>query len=329
MNKITAFLALTTLAAAGLALGLWVSQPQDSSRRVAELETKLREAEATIARLTKEQRSAKMSASQSLSPGSVAMTPSQQAISGGAPMNPLGSAAGKPLAQQPANAVGAAPSSSPQDAKVRRSLAEAEARYSDLISQFQLSPEEKEVFKQIAAQRSDIRKQATTKLQDPSLTPAQRQSILQAAKNELDQSDGSMRQFLNNDGDFSKFVGWEQTEIERNQMEAGRAIFENNGVSLSTDQEDWLVNSAYALRHDAKGVADPYNLESLVGTRVDQGYVQNVLQKFDRDTQVLLQNARSRFNQPQIEAINAWRTQQRVQVESRLWNMSRTTGTAQ
>lgn len=97
---------------------------------------------------------------------------------------------------------------------------------------------------------------------------------------------------------------------------------------FSADQEDWLVKSTYQLRNDTKGVADPYNLESLIGTRVDQGYMKRAAEVRPRHAR-LMQNARGKFSPQQLDAINAWRTQQRVQVESRLWNMSRTTGTTQ
>ena len=326
MSKSNVVLALIALASLGLAGGLWMAPTSSSDLRVAELERKLRDAEATIARLQKQRPSSLTAINNSSNPGA-----SLEEVAASALPPKASSAAGATTAATPApNGPPSSPSAQvSNDPRQLKSLAEAEARYSDLISQFQLQPDEKEFFKQLAAKRSNIRKQATTKLQDPSLTPAQRQAILTAAKAELDQNDGEVRQFLNNDSDFGKFATWEQTEIERAQMDAGRAIFENNGVPLSADQEDWLVKSTYQLRNDTKGVADPYNLESLIGTRVDQSYVQNVLRKFDTDTQVLMQNARGMFSPQQLSAISAWRTQQRVQIESRLWNMSRTTGTAQ
>jgi hypothetical protein len=326
MSKSNVILALIALASLGLAGGMWMAPPSSSDLRVAELERKLHDAEATIARLQKQRSSSLAAINNSNSPGATLEEVAASALSPKASRTAGAASAAAPVPSGPTSNPSAPASNDPRQLK---SLAEAEARYADLISQFQLQPDEKEFFKQLAAKRSNIRKQATTKLQDPSLTPAQRQAILTAAKTELDQNDGEVRQFLNNDGDFGKFATWEQTEIERAQMDAGRAIFENNGVPLSADQEDWLVKSTYQLRNDTKGVADPYNLESLIGTRVDQGYVRNVLQKFDRDTQVLMQNARGKFSPQQLDAINAWRTQQRVQVESRLWNMSRTTGTTQ
>jgi len=327
MNKFTIFLGLITLASLGTSASLWLASDSTSSARVAELETKLREAEATIARLQKQRPST--SASTKLSTANTTVPLNDSLPSPAAPSSGDASPSAPQATTLPAATAPATIAPATTDPRKLKSLAEAEARYSDLINQFQLQPDEKEFFKQLAAKRSEIRRQITSKLQDPSLTPGQRQTLLAQAKAELDQNDGEIRQFLNNDSDFSNFAVWEQTEIERGQMESGRAIFENNGQNLSPDQEDWLVKAAYSLRHDTKGVADPFHLESLVGTRVDQAYVQNVLQKFDRDTQVLLQNARGRFSVPQIDSINAWRTQQRVQVEARLWNMSRTTGTAQ
>ncbi len=321
MNKLTFLFALTTLAFMGLSAGLWYSSQGDSTARIIELETQLREASATIAKLQKQSPASRASASQTAHVSS-AITASQTAststpIAGSLP---------------PSTADGTAPASSApppaMDSRTLKSLAEAEAKYADLISQFQLQPDEKEFFKQLAAKRSEVRKRVVSQLQDPSLTPAQRQALLVAGKAELDANDAEMRQFLNNDTDYQKFALWENTEIERAQLDAGRAIFQNNGAPLSSEQEDWLVQNAYALRNNTKGVADPFNADSMVGVTVDQNYMNTVMQKFDADTNLLLQNARSRFTQPQLDAVKAWRTQQRVQVESRLWNMSRTMGTA-
>ncbi|MDB6138856.1 MAG: hypothetical protein JWO94_1928, partial [Verrucomicrobiaceae bacterium] len=55
-------------------------------------------------------------------------------------------------------------------------------------------------------------------------------------------------------------------------------------------------------------------------------YVGAQLAKFDGDTNILLQNARSYMSPPQITALGSIRYQQRVRLESQLWNMARTTG---
>lgn len=329
MNKLTFLFALTTLAFMGLSAGLWYSSQSDSTGRVVELETKLREAEATIAKLQKPTAATapRVSGSSrtthvSSVAGMIASADASSPLTTPAGTQPM-TTAGNPGAPSP---VGTATAPPVIDPRTLKSLAEAEAKYADLISQFQLQPDEKEFFKQLAAQRSEVRKRVVSQLQDPTLTPAQRQALLISGKNELDANDAEMRQFLNNDTDYQKFALWENTEIERSQLEAGRAIFQNNGAPLSSEQEDWLVQNAFALRNNTKGVADPFNADSMVGVTVDQNYMNTVMQKFDADTNLLLQNARSRFTQPQLDAVKAWRTQQRVQVESRLWNMSRTTG---
>jgi len=330
MSKATTSFALLALASSGLALGLWISQPEDLSRRVTELEAKLRDAQATIVKL-KRQDTASTAGSGFGSGSSPAGRPSASAqmsapaMAGGAGLGSgqvIGEATPPGDAQTgvPAVAVG------PQDARTLKKLAEAEARYSDLIGQFQLGPQEKEFFKQLAAKRSDIRRETSIKLQDPTLTAAQRQAIYADGRRQMDQSDQAIGQFLNNKSDYDSFIGWEQSEVERGQMEVGRAIFDNNQTPLSPEQEDWLVKSLVEQRKDSRGLADPYNLQSMSGTKVDPAYIRNVLAKYDQDTAVLTQNARSRFSQGQLESLAAFRTQMRVQVESRLWNMARTTG---
>ena len=326
MNKLTFLFAFTTLAFMGLSAGLWYSSQSDSPGRDVELETKLREAEATVAKLQRQ--TAATAPSGASSARTTHVSSASGAIVGGDASSRLSNPAGTQPMAAAGNAGGSSPAPAPPpiDSRTLKSLAEAEAKYADLIGQFQLQPDEKEFFKTLAAKRSEVRKRIINQLQDPSLTPAQRQALLASGKAELDSNDAEMRQFLNNDTDYQKFALWENTEIERSQLEAGRPIFQNNGAPLSSEQEEWLVQNAYALRNNTKGVADPFNADSMVGVTVDQNYMNTVMQKFDADTNLLLQNARSRFTQPQLDAVKAWRTQQRVQVESRLWNMSRTTG---
>ncbi len=321
MNKLTAVFAVISILSSALAAGLWFSRPEDNTAQIVALETKLREAQAAVARLTKER-----VAIQAASPGSVAgfgANAASSAISASSlpastPIPP--SAGSADAAATPSTAAGA-----PIE-KTDKRLAEAEARYADIINQFNLQPEEKEAFKKMLASRDDIRKDASSKLMDPSLTTAQRQAILAAGKQQLNQVDDSIKQFLNSDADFATFQKSQNQELERNQLESGRAIFQNGGVPLSTDQESWLIDQMYALRKDTKGLGDPYYLETMAGVRMDSAYVQNSLNKFDNDTNILLANARTQMGHAQLEALRSMRVQLRVQMESRLWNLSRTTG---
>ena len=321
MNKLTAVFAVIAILSSALAAALLVSRPEDHTAQIVALETKLREAQAAIARLTKER--VAIHAASTGSSASVGSSTAPSAIS--ASTLP----ASKPLAAtpEPADSTGASvASAAPPIEKTDKRLAEAEARYADIINQFNLQPEEKEAFKKMLASRDDIRKDASSKLMDPSLTTAQRQAILAAGKQQLNEVDGSIKQFLNSDTDFATFQKSQNQELERNQLESGRAIFQNGGVPLSTDQESWLIEQMYALRKDTKGLGDPYYLETMAGVRMDATYVQNSLNKFDNDTNILLANARSQMGPAQLEALRSMRVQLRVQWESRLWSLSRTTG---
>ena len=321
MNKLTLAFGITAAAAVALAAGLWFSWPEDQSRKLIALEQQLREAQGTIVRLTRE-RATVQSRSDPLSSIGEAATdgtvPSSQPRADGK----AGSSSNAPEPNRPS---GDGTTLMPA-AKTNKRLAEAEARYAEIIDHFKLQPDEKEAFKTMLAKRDDIRKEASSKLMDPSQTTAQRQAILAAAKTQLDDVDGSIRQFLNDDNDFTTFQKWQNQELERNQVEAGRAIFQNSGVPLNEEQQTWLTDQMWALRQDTKGLGDPYYLETMTGARIDATYVRNSLGKFDNDTAILLQNARSRMSAPQLEALRSMRVQLRVQLESRLWNLERTTG---
>lgn len=342
MSKALVLLTLLTLTSAALAVGLWFSQPPDLTGKVTQLESELRDAHATIAKLKRAALASSdegrgRASSANVTPvsvnGSATRGATNEAPSPGFASGPGFTPLGAAIPTAPLLPASAAPAAAPaiaaatpQDSRTVKKMAEAEARYAGLINQFNLAPPEKEYFKQLAASRSEVVRQAALKLQDPELSPAERQAIYASTKTQMDQSDSSIRQFLNNDSDFARFLEWDQTDIERNQVETGRAIFENNQVPLSSDQEDWLVKSLNSMRKDTtRGLADPYDLRSLAGIKVDRTYINKILSKFDQDSNVLLQNARSRFSQTQMEALSAFRKQMRVQTESRLWNMARTT----
>lgn len=320
MSKVSLFLAVLALAATGLCVGIWFSQPADLSERVQQLENELKEARATIANL-KSIAKAHSSVTDTRS-RSDAMTRGGNAVPPAPPLSGAG-----PTSDSSAPAAAPEPvASAPMDPETMKNMAEAEARYAGLISQFNLSAADKEYFKQLAVQRNQVSKDLAIKLQDPTLTPQQREAAYAEARQAMDASDKAVREFLNNDSDFGKFLFWDQAALERAQLEAGRSVF-SKSTPLSSDQENWLLGSLYQMRAEAgKAQMDPFNLEAAAKMRIDQQYIASVLARHDKDTEVLVQNARSKFSQPQLDALRQFRTQQRVALESRLWAMSRTSG---
>ncbi|MBL9118201.1 MAG: hypothetical protein JNJ83_24560 [Verrucomicrobiaceae bacterium] len=333
MNKVAVMIGLLGLACLGVSAGLWFSAPETESgaiARVVELQRQLKDAHATIADLeamieSMEGRgTSPVIVSNMAGPSTTPQSSHLQPANWTAPT--FGATQARPMPNGAAHVAveSAPPPATPADAREIKRLATAEALYADLISRFNLNPAERETFKALVAARADIKKGAMSKMADPGLSPVERQQIYKDAVAAMTANSGQLRDFLNDDQDFARFALWEETAIERELMDAGRAIFDNDGSGLTQDQEDWLVKAAYDLRNRKEGLADPYNLESLTDTAVDQPYVTKVLDKYDRDSTLLLQNARGRFNASQIESIRKWRHQGRVSLESRLWNMSRT-----
>ena len=323
----TSVLALVALSMASIAAGLWFTRNPDMSQQVAVLEAKVRENETVIAGLRKQLSSAnRPHVTGAAGASEIAAGNSDMFAAKGGQQGTLGSATkGAPPTAAEAAAATAAVAGTTPVVKSDKRLAQAEARYADLINQFGLASDEKEAFKALAAQRDDIRKDTFSKLSDPSLTAAQRQAILADAKAQVGQVDDSVRQFLNNDGDYNTFQKWEAQNIERTQMDDARAIFDKNGVPLSPEQETTLMDQAYGLRTNNQGLGDPYSADTLAGRRIDQNYIASALAKFDSDTAILVQGARSYMSPQQILSFQAVRYQQRVQLESRLWGMARTT----
>ena len=210
------------------------------------------------------------------------------------------------------------------DPRVLKNLALAEASYAGLINNLGLQGQEKDYFKEMAARREQIRKQALAQLDDPTLTEEQRRGIITRAKQLLDENNAQMRDFLNDDGDFQRFNNWELTHLEREMMETGRSVFENAGDPLSPEFEDELVKDLYELRKNTKGIPDPYDADTTVGVQFSQDYVARALAKYDADTEILLQKYRGRYSQLRLNNIRTLRQQQRVNLESRLWNLYRT-----
>lgn len=322
MNKLTVIFGLIAAASLALSAGLWFSRPEDSTGKLIALETKLRQAEATIAQMRKGTPSSGGMIGAGGAHGSATGAQNGFDASTGASASSAPGGPGSAVTAVTQNVAGAPVRNA---GKADKRLAEAEARYADLINQFNLQPEEKEAFKDMLARRDDIRKDASNKLADPALNAQQRQAILAEAKTALDQVDSGIQQFLNSDQDYGTFQKWQNQELERAQMDGARAIFQNSGAPLSDEQQTWLVDQMWSLRRDTKGLGDPYYLETMAGVRIDNAYVQNSLNKFDADSLIMEQNARSQFTPPQLDALRSMRKQQRVQLESRLWNLSRTT----
>jgi len=338
MKNAIIILSLIILAGLGVAGGHCMSQTTGEAYyrvRTEELETKLKKAESTIARLSKEvvrlsqDRSGLPAEGNAGVASGVDGTGRVQAsyIENGAPGAPAPAptvpmVAAAPVQSPPPPA--AAVMTAPIDPRELKNLALAEANYAGLINNLGLQGQDKDYFKEMAARREQIRKQALAQLDDPSLTEAQRKGIIDRAKQELDLNGQQIEDFLGNGADYQRFNAWEQTHLEREMMETGRSIFDNAGDPLSPADEEAIVSDIYQLRRNTNGIPDPYDADTTVGVRFSQDYVARALAKFDADTELLIQKYRGRFTPLRLKNVRTLRQQNRVNLESRLWNLYRT-----
>jgi len=340
MKNAIIILSLIILAGLGVAGGHWMSQTTGEAYyrvKTEELEAKLKKAEASIARLTKEVVRLTQNRNDLPAEGTGGVASSVDgagrvqtsylgngvsaapAPTPAAPMAPVVAATATVESTPPS-----ATTTTSTDPRVLKNLALAEASYAGLINNLGLQGQEKDYFKEMAARREQIRKQALAQLDDPSLTEEQRRGIINRAKQLLDENNEEMRGFLNDDADFQRFNHWEQTHLEREMMETGRSIFENAGDPLSPEDEITIPDDIYKLRKNTKGIPDPYDADTTVGVQFSQDYVARALAKYDADTEILLQSYRGRYSPLRLKNIRTLRQQNRVNLESRLWNLYRT-----
>lgn len=202
----------------------------------------------------------------------------------------------------------------------QQSLARTETRYAGLFETFKLTPEEKENFKQLIAARSAISTEMGTKMLDKNLTTEQRKKISDEMDAAKKASDEAIKTFLGNDKDYKTFQHWEDTSIERTQLDTlgGRAFFTSSGEPLTPAQESKLIDVMYTIRKSSYKQPRATKLPSSPDGMFSDEYIQQQLQKMDREAESVRQNAAGFLSAVQLDALDKMQKQRRSTTEASL-----------
>jgi len=318
---------LLVLLAGGLGFGGWLlSRPNPMNGEIARLETELKDAKAEIARLKEVMEKQKTTLSSRPAPAAT-MTPATNGKDAG-PGATTAAVAGKTVAGGVPGKSGAqafremmkAPGM--KEMMKQQNLAQMDMLYGRLFESFQLSPEEKENFKQLLAARTSAQTEMGLKLMDENLAPEQKKQITADYETAKKASDDAIRTFLGDEGDYKTFQHWEDTQPERAQLEVmgGRSHFATAGEPLTPEQK--LVDVMAAVRKAPGNLPDLSKPENFWSGLLTDEMVQKQLGKYDHDAQTVAQNAAGFLSATQIQALGKMQAQMRTMTEASL-KMSR------
>jgi hypothetical protein len=194
---------------------------------------------------------------------------------------------------------------------VQQQQAQLEQQYAGLFNYLQLDPEEKLHFKQLLAARVRAKMDLALQLMNPTLTTQQQQAIVAQMKEQEQQSNTGIQQFMNDGNDYQTFLRWEDSLGERGMVQMGRPVFENARVPLNEQQENQLVELMAGVRQSNKTLPNLWKPEEMVGQQVTDGFIQQQLAKYDTDAKQVLTGAAGFLSAEQLQALQKMLDQHR------------------
>ncbi len=177
--------------------------------------------------------------------------------------------------------------------------------YSQLIRQFGLNPEESAFFKKLLFERQTLENDVLMARMDPNSRPDDSKIRTKKIAAIKEQSNESIRQFLNNEEDYQAFLGWEDSKLERQQLQMALPSFDSADALLSSQQREQLVDIMVTTRKNnptSKFKKDPNS--SLSG--LDQ-----VRLRQEKNDQQILQQAASFLTPEQLAVLESTQAQRR------------------
>ena len=194
-------------------------------------------------------------------------------------------------------------------------VAMLDLEYGKLFERFKLSDGEKQDLKNLLAERK-------SKEMDFGLTVmagerdekkvAEGLKALEASKTEID---GKIRTFLNNEEDFQKYKSWEETKGERMQLNMSGSAFSNVGEPLTSEQEDRLVAAMHAARTQVKDLPDMQKPENFKPENLTPEMADRMMKSFESQASQVAQQAGGFLSPKQIEALKTMQQTQKSMQE--------------
>jgi hypothetical protein len=308
MKNLSSLSVIAAALFAAISAGLWLSRPADHTPHVAELEQKLQQATAEIAKLK-----AMSARPKSIPAFGPERSPSISAVAG----------SGGPDKKNDGPREPSALAKMVSDPKMREAMkgaavAQIEMQYSQLISKLSLDAAETSHFKKLLGDRLSAKTDLSFKMMDAALSKEQRKAATDEynAKNKV--SDAAIKQFLNDDTDFATFKHWEDTETERMQMMMGKSAFDGANATLAPEQEEQLINLMAEVRKRPSDVPDLNDPQNIDPSMMTDEFTRRAIAVFDQQQGSVLEGAAGFLTPPQLEALKKMQEQMRALNEAGL-----------
>ena len=204
-----------------------------------------------------------------------------------------------------------------KDMMKQQQIAALDMQYGSLFSKFHLTDGEKADFKQLLADRIQRESELGLKMLDDT-TPEQRKALVQEYEESKKASDARIRNFLNNDTDYTAFKTWEDTKGERMQLDMGRTLFTNAGEPLTPLQEDQLIGVMSQVKKQPSTVPDLSKPQNFDPEHLTQADIDQQLAHYDASATAVATQAAQFLSPKQLETLRTMQQQWRTMSEAGL-----------
>jgi hypothetical protein len=184
--------------------------------------------------------------------------------------------------------------------------------YGRLMTQLGLSDEERAHFKKLLLEREKAQTDGALKLLDPNLPADQRQKIAQDLQAQRDAYEETIKQFLNDSGDFQTFKHWEDTQPERVQFDMmGRSLFSSSSEPLSPTQEQQLIDMMAQVRKSPSAPTDITNPATTDPTQMTPERIDSYIRQLETMHQNIQVQAQGILTPGQVKTLASYLEQTR------------------
>lgn len=283
-----------------------LASPPSVDPRLAKLESELKEARQTIAKLQGDLN--KKSAATNLpitSTGNLTLNPTT-------PPTGASAAAGGP---QNLSQVYSTPAM--REVIDKQQAAQIEVGYAQLFEQLRLTPEEREHLKTLLTSRQKVLTDFNVQLLDPNLSPERRSQLINEARNQHSLYEATLKKFFNDDNDWNTFAHWENTQPERTQFNTvGRSLFNASSEPLSQTQEQQLIDLMAQVRMSPDSVGGINDQTGTDPNKLTDEVIARQLQQIETNQRLITERSQAFLTPAQQVTLQSYLTQMQAMAKS-------------
>lgn len=178
--------------------------------------------------------------------------------------------------------------------------------YRDLIEEYDLNRKESDYFVRLVSEPMSAQQRIGMKMMDAK-SPEEREALVEEIEAANEETKNAIKDFLNNDEDFATYEKFAERLPERQQLDGIRAAMDNADASLTTQQEELVVEAMYQARLSGDHTASPDI--NATGAVLGKNAVEEFERNWEKSSQRTAEEVGKVLEEAQLEAFRNYQNQ--------------------